>query len=316
MTLTILPDRESPGEVIVAATAENDAAESLLGFMTAGSTEHAEQILKVAEDLLFGKFDDPIAATIGGYYLLRMRQQQKLAAYAPNLAGFRWLPDGAIIHAWQLIEAGREREDDAQFVLARDQLIEAVSRGTPIFTEGLRLLLAGLRLFPEDAKARDALEQTRQIADVADWTATTVTYPGTDPVHPSRKSLTGMPAWGAGVVFVGPPGLDDLVRTGWLAPMTQLRFAGPVGLLTADGTLRLSTGQTFTDPALAADEIVRGGGAWFDYPDWTLEGGGTLSALRTRRRRDRSVWSPATRRAARSLSAYVQGPRHGWPAHR
>src|SRR6185312_14038261 len=74
------------------------------------------------------------------------------------------------------------------------QLILAARRGVPVYTEGLQLLVDGLRLLREDAKAEDAeldvaLAFIEPFASAADWSAAMVTYSGADPAvpHPGRR---------------------------------------------------------------------------------------------------------------------------------
>src|SRR5205823_6015043 len=91
---------------------------------------------------------------------------------ANNLADwFNWLPDGAIIHAWQLLQQKNET------TLARERLLQAVGRGTPVYSQGLRMLIDGLDLFASDAQAantkdepvENALKAARRYAGSLDW---------------------------------------------------------------------------------------------------------------------------------------------------
>ena len=100
-------------------------------------------MLAKAESLLFGKYEDPIGATIGGYFLLRARRLARLRSWAPNLARFGWLPDGAVIDGWQHLLAGKAGRSSDEFALAREQYLLAATRRVPVYTEGLRLLIDG-----------------------------------------------------------------------------------------------------------------------------------------------------------------------------
>jgi hypothetical protein len=85
--------------------------------------------------------DDPFAAALGAYLLLRLRRFDLMRAWARNLAnGWPTLADGSVIWAWQQIhQRGSEPE-------IRDYLMRAANAGLPVFTEGLKLLNDGLRL--------------------------------------------------------------------------------------------------------------------------------------------------------------------------
>ena len=184
-------------DLVAEVTTHSAEAEALLGYLRTGSVEGADV---TAESLLQQKRRDPIAAAIGGYYLLRTANIDRLSEWGPNLSQwFPWLPDGAVINGWQHIHAGREHrgDQDRHFDAARRQLIEAVRRGVPVYTEGLRLLVDALRLLREDAEAEDAeldaaLTFIEPFAMAADWSAATVTYSGADPAEPDLRLRYGI----------------------------------------------------------------------------------------------------------------------------
>jgi repressor LexA len=173
-------------------------AEALLGYLRTGAVEGADV---TAASLLKRKRRDPIAAAIGGYYLLRTARLDRLSDWGPNLSRwFPWLADGAVINGWQHIHAGRERrgDPDQHFDAARRELILATRRGVPVYTEGLQLLVDGLRLLRKDAEAEDAeldaaLTFIEPFAMAADWSAATVTYGGADPAMPHPGRSYGIP---------------------------------------------------------------------------------------------------------------------------
>jgi hypothetical protein len=194
--VTVSPRGEN--DLAVEVTTGSTEAEALLGYLRTGAVEGADV---TAESLLQQKRRDPIAAAIGGYYLLRTANLDRLSDWGPNLSQwFPWLADGAVINGWQHIHAGREhREDpDWHFGEARQQLIQAAQRGVPVYTEGLRLLVDGLRLLREDGEAEDAeldaaLTFIEPFAMAADWSAATVTYSGADPAEPHSRHRYGIP---------------------------------------------------------------------------------------------------------------------------
>jgi hypothetical protein len=184
-------------DLAVEVTTGSAEAEALLGYLRTGAVEGAEA---TAESLLQQKRRDPIAAVTGGYYLLRTANIDRLSEWGPNLSQwFPWLPDGAVINGWQHIHAGREHrgDPDRHFDAARRQLIQAVRRGVPVYTEGLRLLVDALQLLREDAEAEDveldtALTFIEPFAMAADWSAATVTYSGADPAEPDPRRRYGI----------------------------------------------------------------------------------------------------------------------------
>lgn len=167
----------------------------------AGSFEAArvtsEDALAEAELMLQEKRRNPIGAAIGGYYLLRVGALNRLHDWPNNLANwFEWLPDGAVVHAWQLLR----EPDEAKNSQARRRLVQAAERGLPVYTEGVRLLIDGLELFAYDAVAHDerdeaveqALQNIRRYAAAMDWNQQLTTFYGADPEKPSLKPVMGM----------------------------------------------------------------------------------------------------------------------------
>ena len=192
-----------PLDVTVAS--DNLALESLLAFLRRGQLEMASEIesgqARLAEELVFHKHQDPMAAAVGGYFLLRINDLERLHNWANNLANrFPWMPDGAIIHAWQLIAEYRQSAgaDQDKLDQARERLIEAVARGFPIYSEGLRLLRDGLLLIDQQAEAKDpeiraALNKAGAYYSAADLSTTTTTFLGETPYNPSPQPITGVP---------------------------------------------------------------------------------------------------------------------------
>jgi hypothetical protein len=172
-------------------------AETLLGYLASGAIKQARQVAEasLAESLLYGKFQDPTAAAVGGYYLLRIGDIGRLHNWASNLADwFDWLPDGPIIHAWQMLY---EPEPDMQ--AARARLLQAVDRGVPFYTDGLRLLFDGLTMLAANQDEPDplldeALGRVRRYAMAAVWSATTTTFLGTSPDEPTLDAPIGLAA--------------------------------------------------------------------------------------------------------------------------
>jgi Bacterial RNA polymerase, alpha chain C terminal domain len=274
VTITVLPDREFSGEVLVSPITGDDVAESLLGYLQSGYIGHADALLSKAEDLLFGNNENPIAATISGYFLLRVRRFDRLHSGTLSPTRFAWLPDGPVIDGWQHLHAGKDSGSDAEFDRAREQFLLAASRGVPIYTEGLRLLIDGLSLFatPGDQLVQDALTALRRYADVVDWAAVTVNFEGVDPTRPDPVPRYGVAPSTAGMVFLHRVKLADLVRAGFLAPDTTVQFAQTprvTGTVTEHGLLRLYTGATFADPDEAARSV------WptpsLGWRDWQLD---------------------------------------------
>ena len=165
-----------------------------LEFLGTGAPPEAKE----AEELLRGKLRNPFGAAVGGYYLLQIRDFERMHNWPNNFANWLpWLPDGAVIHAWQLLlTAGIEYRSNA-----RERLLQAWSRGLPVYSQGLRLLIDGLELFEnsrrrenvDDKAVENALEEIRVYAEAVDWNQRLTTFYGPDPKSPSLTSIMGTP---------------------------------------------------------------------------------------------------------------------------
>lgn len=163
----------------VRLTTSEPAADTILGYLQRSDLYSAEAMtewIDEAEELLLSKKRDPYAAAVGAYLLLRMRHFGNLHDWAKNLADwFAFMPDGCVIWAWQLIH---QKSSDSGEI--RKYFLQAAERGLPIYTEGLRLLLDGLRLL--GSEGRGAREQVLERAGVVVWdsplTATLQGAPG------------------------------------------------------------------------------------------------------------------------------------------
>jgi len=266
----------SEGDLIAEVTTRSVAAESLLGYLRTGAVEGADV---VAESLLQQKLEDPIAAAIGGYYLLRTARLERLFDWGENLsAWFPWLADGAVINAWQHIQAGRKLRGDPElhFFVARRELLESTKRGFPVYTEGLKLLLDGLRLLRDDTGGLDseldsALALIEPLASASEPAAATVTYTGVGPAEPQAKSRYGLPGNKHGVVILHDVYLRDLIELGWLSPDAVLvsaeRANKATAILTREGLLDVVGVGTFESPE-ATGESVLGLTYPRSYADW------------------------------------------------
>jgi len=148
---------------------------SVLGYINTGAIQKAAELVDFnnARDMLFDKVSYPFTATVGGYLLVfginrntYLSQSDNWKAWVKNLdKWFKWLPDGALLHAaLYFILKGVDREE------AYDALMRACDRGLPFFTFGLKLLVDALRFFARDGddQARDRLPLIEAIANQTD----------------------------------------------------------------------------------------------------------------------------------------------------
>jgi hypothetical protein len=149
------PDCVEPRIVV---EGDDGASESLLRYLWSGQLVSAQplgdRVVANAEQMLEANPADVRGAAIAGYYLLRIGAYERLRDWPKDFAKrAKWLPDSAVIHAWQILRD--PRLDD--YHTARTRLLQAEIAGMPVYAEGLRLLYDGLRLFAEkDAEAAQA----------------------------------------------------------------------------------------------------------------------------------------------------------------
>jgi hypothetical protein len=270
----------------IEVTTQSADAEALLGYLRSGAVDSAHAM---AESLLQQKLRDPIAATIGGYYLLRTARLNRLSDWAPNLSRlFPWLPDGAVINAWQHLHTGRlgGGHADQHFATAQQQLLLATQRGIPVYTEGLKLLLDGLRLMRADADGEDheldaALTFVEPFALAADWSPATVTYGGENPGEPGSTSRTGIPEDPHRLVLLQQVRLQDLVQLGWLSPGSRLvsserSVVEATATVTPTGELNVAGNGIFDTPESTAQEVL-GRNPELSWLDWQLSSAAELT---------------------------------------
>jgi hypothetical protein len=189
------PD-DSFNPIQVKIQSEHWESETLLTLLSRGPVSEEDGLFREveAEYFLQGKLRNPAAAVIGGYYLLKIRAIDRMHDWANNLANwFPWIPDGPVIHAWQLMAKVIKNPKDISTI--RKRLLEAHRRGIPHYTEGLKLLHDGLERIGtfykgSDFQIQSALRRVRSLVALADLSQPTTTLnnfqPGTRNIS-SRK---------------------------------------------------------------------------------------------------------------------------------
>jgi hypothetical protein len=141
------------------------------------------------------KLEDPFAAAVAGYFLLKVGQTERVGNMAENFYNWvRWLPDSALIYAWQLMSRNVEQDEwDSHVAKIKQVLLEGVHRGVPIFSFGQRFLFEQLRrlagAFEKSCRDALALEVERLGARLgaSDDTRFMTTFSGTSPGHPATR---------------------------------------------------------------------------------------------------------------------------------
>jgi hypothetical protein len=165
------------------------AVDFIARAMVTGQFRAASRLAERATALLYAKRADPVAAALGAYALLRVGKQPP-PGWVANLAhGFPWLPDGAVLHG---VAADRDGRPEA----AARCFDESLSRGLPLFSDGLAFLASHLRARSDRSKLKHEGPKPRQrsraaralaIAPLADASQLLVSYPGGHPMRPDRS---------------------------------------------------------------------------------------------------------------------------------
>jgi hypothetical protein len=133
---------------------------SVLSYLSSGEAASARELIQPARELLFEKTINPMAAAGGGYVLVdewvrdssQAGSDSRWHSWIDNLANwFPWLPDGAILQGWLAL---RRRDQAPDLGKARSALLQAESRGIPLYTAGVRRLSDGLMLLANEARGK------------------------------------------------------------------------------------------------------------------------------------------------------------------
>ncbi|RYP87303.1 hypothetical protein EKO23_06820, partial [Nocardioides guangzhouensis] len=177
-------DGGTPTIRVDARTADPEV-EALRGFLARGEIEVARALAAgaLAERLLQAKVAAPRIAALGAYALLRLGDLERLHNWPDNLTRWKpWLPDGPVIAAWQ-----RLRSPEPDYEEACALLLEAETRGIPVYTEGVRLLKDGLDVFDTDERdwhVHEAARRVEAFAQALAWDKSETTYFGIGPQQP------------------------------------------------------------------------------------------------------------------------------------
>jgi len=187
--------RADPLKVVV--TSFRTDVETLLEFLARDSIREASTMAgseAVAYELFEDKFNDPIAAVVGGYFLLRVENWERVPLSWWNyLSSFSWVPDTAILHCIRLLRAGITGEDSRLTALRLFK--DCLDRGWPVYEEGLQLLQEAGSLLKHIANAADApyFSRVDALSLAKTWAGSSLSFYGREPAKPSTVLWVGMP---------------------------------------------------------------------------------------------------------------------------
>jgi hypothetical protein len=182
---------------VVVTSAQPDA-ETLLEFLARDAMRAADTLANathLAQRLFANKFNDPLTAVAGAYYLLRVNAWDRIPrSWAENLSqSFPWLPDAAIIHCTRLLREGNNAVNIKE--AARNLFALCLARGWPVYAEGITLLQEAASLLREviDQSDEPLLEKVRALGVAKAWAGAAASFYGRKPNNPSALHWVGMP---------------------------------------------------------------------------------------------------------------------------
>ncbi|MDX2547946.1 hypothetical protein ACOT81_40875 [Streptomyces sp. WI04-05B] len=158
-------ERQSPTGSTVSVTVRDSRVGPALGYMARGAFDTAAALVKDAEDMLYAKMENPLAAVAGAYILVGSELTERRHRWDDWLDHLRrefpWLSDGSLLWGMRHL---RRAHTETELSEARHALVEAFDRGVPVFTLGLSRLIHGLSEFPGDPECATRLDQARLLS--------------------------------------------------------------------------------------------------------------------------------------------------------
>ncbi|MFN4329282.1 MAG: hypothetical protein ACK4FF_10435 [Limnobacter sp.] len=182
----------------VVVTSFRERAETLLEFLSRDDMRSVKALTEsasFAKHLLSEKFEDPVAAVAGAYYLLRFNRWDSVPLrWFENLsANFNWIPDTAIVHCARLLRSGSETHSKR---FSPDALFKQVlSRGWPVYAEGISLLQEAASLLKpySNAEQHSFIGQIEALGAARAWAGAATSFYGRVPHTPEALQWVGKP---------------------------------------------------------------------------------------------------------------------------
>jgi len=186
-------------ELKVIVTGFRERAETLLEFLSRDAMRSVNALTEsdsFARHLFSEKFEDPLAAVAGAYYLLRFNRWSSVPLhwYESLSTNFNWIPDTAIVHCIRLLRSGSEDYSDRWNPKALLQ--QALSCGWPIYAEGVLLLQEAASLLKSSTPGDMVLPYISQIEALGAaqaWAGAATSFYGRTPDAPDVLHWVGRP---------------------------------------------------------------------------------------------------------------------------
>lgn len=184
-------------ELKVVVTSFRERAETLLEFLSRDAMRSVSALtesVSFARHLLSEKFEDPVAAVAGAYYLLRFNRWDAVPLWwFENLStNFAWIPDTAIVHCARLLRSGSDAH--SKRFSPEALLQQALSRGWPVYAEGISLLQEAASLLKSSSGAEQPyIRQIETLGAARAWAGAVTSFYGRAPDAPDALHWVGRP---------------------------------------------------------------------------------------------------------------------------
>lgn len=184
-------------ELKVVVTSFRERAETLLEFLSRDAMRSVSALtesVSFARHLLSEKFEDPVAAVAGAYYLLRFNRWDSVPlSWFENLSmNFAWIPDTAIVHCARLLRSGSDTH--SKRFSPEALLQQALSCGWPVYAEGVSLLQEAASLLNSNAAVEAPyIRQIEALGAARAWAGAATSFYGRTPDAPEALQWVGRP---------------------------------------------------------------------------------------------------------------------------
>lgn len=193
---------------IISLEAQHDLAQSVLAyFKQASFKEVKELVIKMGENQANDNNFDPFITAVTGYFLLKIGRTDLIEEIAKKFyETVDWLPDSALIYAWYLIDS-KDWDTDSESSEShineiQKVLFQAVYRGVPLFSIGLRFLFEKLRQIeinvPSDSQHKNlfsnAIKELGKRLAACEENKPMTTFFGVNPWQPTLDTELIVPA--------------------------------------------------------------------------------------------------------------------------
>ncbi|MDX1366891.1 hypothetical protein [Pseudomonas sp.] len=168
--------------------------ELIMSYLARGAMEQVTSLAdawQTADQMLQGKYQDPVGAVAGAYVLLKLRRLDQRRDWMENLVtSFPHLADAAIVSAAFLLQ-----DEVPDETLIRARIKQALENGLPVFTLGAKLLVETMAAIHRGEEESSEFQvdylQAKTYARAICTQGAYLAFYGTTPKTPSTRPTYG-----------------------------------------------------------------------------------------------------------------------------